>query len=235
MSPRYPQIRPQRGTATEPRSGQKPGVLGVRHRVWKAHGRRERHMHCPYCRHTDTRVLDSRVSDDGGAIRRRRSCSSDNGGCGKRFSTVEQMQLVVLKRNGTTEPFTRDKAIAGVRKACKGRPVTEDDLDRPRAAGRGHPARRRLGRGARPRGRDDDPAAAARARRGRLPPVRERLQVVRERRGLRGRDRDTARRARRTTSAHGLTPDRPAHTVGKRCASGAPNEVRARQHHPERQ
>jgi transcriptional repressor NrdR len=81
-------------------------------------------MHCPYCRNTDTRVLDSRVSDDGGAIRRRRSCNE----CGKRFSTVEQMQLVVLKRNGTTEPFTRDKAIAGVRKACKGRPVSEDDL-----------------------------------------------------------------------------------------------------------
>jgi transcriptional repressor NrdR len=87
-------------------------------------------MHCPYCRHTDTRVLDSRVADDGGAIRRRRSCSVDSGGCGKRFSTVEQMQLVVLKRSGTTEPFARDKAIAGVRKACKGRPVSEDDLDR---------------------------------------------------------------------------------------------------------
>jgi transcriptional repressor NrdR len=87
-------------------------------------------MHCPYCRHTDTRVLDSRVADDGGSIRRRRSCSVDNGGCGKRFSTVEQMQLVVLKRSGTTEPFVREKAIAGVRKACKGRPVSEDDLDR---------------------------------------------------------------------------------------------------------
>jgi transcriptional repressor NrdR len=83
-------------------------------------------MHCPYCRNTDTRVLDSRVTDDGGAIRRRRVCPA----CGKRFSTVEQMQLVVLKRSGSTEPFTRDKAIAGVRKACKGRPVTEDDLSR---------------------------------------------------------------------------------------------------------
>jgi transcriptional repressor NrdR len=81
-------------------------------------------MHCPYCRNTDTRVLDSRVSDDGGAIRRRRSCSA----CRKRFSTVEQMQLVVVKRSGATEPFTREKAVAGVRKACKGRPVTEDDL-----------------------------------------------------------------------------------------------------------
>ncbi len=85
-------------------------------------------MHCPYCRHTDTRVLDSRVTEDGGAIRRRRSCPADSGGCGKRFSTVEQMQLVVVKRSGATEPFTREKAIAGVRKACKGRPVTEDDL-----------------------------------------------------------------------------------------------------------
>jgi len=83
-------------------------------------------MHCPYCRHTDTRVLDSRVTDDGGAIRRRRTCPE----CGKRFSTVEQMQLVVVKRSGATEPFARDKAIAGVRKACKGRPVSEHDLDR---------------------------------------------------------------------------------------------------------
>ncbi len=83
-------------------------------------------MHCPYCRNTDTRVVDSRVSDDGGAIRRRRTCSE----CGRRFSTVEQMQLVVVKRSGVTEPFTREKAVAGVRKACKGRPVTEDALAR---------------------------------------------------------------------------------------------------------
>ncbi|HEY0950602.1 transcriptional regulator NrdR [Nocardioides sp.] len=81
-------------------------------------------MHCPYCRNTDTRVLDSRVADDGGSIRRRRTCSA----CAKRFTTVEMMQLTVLKRSGATEPFTRDKAIAGVRKACKGRPVTEDQL-----------------------------------------------------------------------------------------------------------
>ena len=81
-------------------------------------------MHCPYCRSTDTRVLDSRVAEDGGAIRRRRTCPS----CEKRFSTVEQMQLTVLKRSGATEPFTRDKAISGARKACKGRPVSEDDL-----------------------------------------------------------------------------------------------------------
>ena len=85
-------------------------------------------MHCPFCRHTDTRVLDSRVTDDGGAIRRRRTCQVDSGGCGQRFSTVEQMQLTVVKRSGATEPFVRDKAISGARKACKGRPVTEDQL-----------------------------------------------------------------------------------------------------------
>lgn len=83
-------------------------------------------MHCPHCRHGDSRVLDSRVSDDGAAIRRRRVCPE----CEKRFSTVEQVQLAVLKRSGAAEPFSREKVIAGVRKACKGRPVSEDDLAR---------------------------------------------------------------------------------------------------------
>ncbi|HET9499375.1 MAG TPA: transcriptional regulator NrdR [Marmoricola sp.] len=83
-------------------------------------------MHCPYCRSTDTRVLDSRVAEDGSAIRRRRTCQE----CEKRFTTVEQMQLTVLKRSGAAEPFHRDKAINGVRKALKGRPVSEDDLAR---------------------------------------------------------------------------------------------------------
>ena len=83
-------------------------------------------MHCPYCRSTDTRVLDSRVADDGGSIRRRRTCSD----CERRFTTLEQMQLMVLKRSSATEPFTREKAVSGVRKACKGRPVSEDDLAR---------------------------------------------------------------------------------------------------------
>jgi transcriptional repressor NrdR len=83
-------------------------------------------VHCPFCRDKDTRVLDSRVAEDGCSIRRRRSCSS----CEKRFTTVEAMQLTVVKRSGATEPFTREKAVAGVRKACKGRPVGEDDLAR---------------------------------------------------------------------------------------------------------
>src|SRR5665811_2187184 len=81
-------------------------------------------MYCPYCKHTDTRVLDSRVADEGGSIRRRRTCPE----CDKRFTTIEQMQLTIVKRSGATEPFVREKAVAGVRKACKGRPVSDDDL-----------------------------------------------------------------------------------------------------------
>ncbi len=81
-------------------------------------------MHCPYCHHEDSRVTDSRVSDDGASIRRRRQCPS----CEKRFTTIEQAQLLVVKRSGVTEPFSRDKVITGVRKACKGRPVSEAQL-----------------------------------------------------------------------------------------------------------
>jgi transcriptional repressor NrdR len=81
-------------------------------------------MHCPFCRNTDTKVLDSRVAEDGSSIRRRRCCQA----CEQRFTTMELMQLTVVKRSGATEAFSRDKAIAGVRKACKGRPVSEDDL-----------------------------------------------------------------------------------------------------------
>ena len=83
-------------------------------------------MHCPFCRHTDTRVLDSRVAEDGTSIRRRRQCPA----CERRFTTLEQMQLVVVKRSGVVEPFSREKVISGVAKACKGRPVSETDLAR---------------------------------------------------------------------------------------------------------
>ncbi|PRX97369.1 transcriptional regulator NrdR [Allonocardiopsis opalescens] len=81
-------------------------------------------MHCPFCRHPDSRVIDSRASDDGTAIRRRRQCQA----CGRRFSTQETVLMMVAKRSGVTEPFSRDKIIAGVRRACQGRPVGEDDL-----------------------------------------------------------------------------------------------------------
>jgi len=81
-------------------------------------------MHCPFCRHGDSRVVDSRASDDGTSIRRRRQCPE----CGRRFTTVETASLSVTKRSGASEPFSRDKVLSGVRKACQGRPVSEDDL-----------------------------------------------------------------------------------------------------------
>ena len=81
-------------------------------------------MRCPFCRHGDSRVIDSREVDDGQAIRRRRSCAA----CGRRFTTVEEAVLAVVKRSGVTEPFSRDKVVSGVRRACQGRPVDEDAL-----------------------------------------------------------------------------------------------------------
>jgi transcriptional repressor NrdR len=81
-------------------------------------------MYCPYCRHPDSRVIDSRAAEDGVAIRRRRSCPA----CGRRFTTQESVLLTVGKRSGVTEPFNRDKIVSGVRRACQGRPVTEDQL-----------------------------------------------------------------------------------------------------------
>src|SRR3954451_22807762 len=81
-------------------------------------------MRCPYCRHADSRVVDSRKAEDGQIIRRRRSCPE----CGRRFTTVEEAVLAVVKRSGVTEPFSRTKIVAGVRKACQGRPVDEDAI-----------------------------------------------------------------------------------------------------------
>jgi transcriptional repressor NrdR len=81
-------------------------------------------VRCPYCRHADSRVVDSREADDGQLIRRRRSCPE----CGKRFTTVEEAVLAVVKRSGVTEPFSRTKIMSGVRKACQGRPVDEDSI-----------------------------------------------------------------------------------------------------------
>lgn len=81
-------------------------------------------MHCPFCRHPDSRVVDSRTSDDGAMIRRRRQCPN----CSRRFSTAETASLSVLKRSGVSEPFSRRKVISGVRKACQGRPVSDDQL-----------------------------------------------------------------------------------------------------------
>lgn len=82
-------------------------------------------MHCPFCRHPDSRVVDSRETDEGQAIRRRRSCPE----CGRRFTTVETAVLAVVKRSGVSEPFSREKVIRGVRRACQGRDVDDDALN----------------------------------------------------------------------------------------------------------
>jgi transcriptional repressor NrdR len=81
-------------------------------------------MNCPFCRYADSRVVDSRSTEDGTAIRRRRQCPE----CGRRFSTIESASLTVVKRSGATEPFSRAKIVSGLRKSCQGRPVGEDDL-----------------------------------------------------------------------------------------------------------
>ncbi|WP_284864372.1 transcriptional regulator NrdR [Corynebacterium rhinophilum] len=81
-------------------------------------------MYCPFCHNEQSRVIDSRVVDAGASIRRRRECAS----CKGRFTTVEKAVLLVVKRNGLAEPFSRDKLIRGVRRACQGRDVSDDAL-----------------------------------------------------------------------------------------------------------
>jgi transcriptional repressor NrdR len=81
-------------------------------------------VNCPFCRNEESRVIDSRPVDDGTSIRRRRECTN----CGSRFSTQETAVLSIIKRSGAAEPFSREKVINGVRKACQNRPVSDDDL-----------------------------------------------------------------------------------------------------------
>ena len=83
-------------------------------------------MYCPFCHHEQSRVIDSRVIDGGSSIRRRRECAS----CRGRFTTIEEAILLVVKRNGLAEPFSRDKLIRGVRRACQGRDVSDNALKR---------------------------------------------------------------------------------------------------------
>ena len=86
-------------------------------------------MRCPWCGHMEDRVVDSRPAEGGDAIRRRRQCLS----CGRRFTSyerVEQAALIVVKRDGTREPWTRGKLIDGLRKALANRPVTSEQLDK---------------------------------------------------------------------------------------------------------
>ena len=82
-------------------------------------------MHCPSCSFDDTKVIDSRLSEEGGAIRRRSSCTQ----CGYRFTTYERLEEValnVLKRGGGKQPFDRRKMMAGIQAAVKGRPVGDE-------------------------------------------------------------------------------------------------------------
>lgn len=81
-------------------------------------------MLCPSCNSESSRVIDSRTIQNGAAIKRRRECSS----CQTRFTTLERCILLVTKRNGVAEEFSREKLIQGVRRACQGRKVSEDSL-----------------------------------------------------------------------------------------------------------
>jgi transcriptional repressor NrdR len=86
-------------------------------------------MRCPFCAHDDSRVIDSRSTDDGAAIRRRRQCEE----CAARFTTFERIQLrdlFVLKRDGRREPFDRDKLARSIAIACRKRPIESVRIDR---------------------------------------------------------------------------------------------------------
>jgi transcriptional repressor NrdR len=85
-------------------------------------------VRCPFCSADDDRVVDSRLAEDGVAIRRRRECAN----CAQRYTTferIEEIGLYVLKRSGEREPFMREKVLRGVRSAAKNRPVDEEVLE----------------------------------------------------------------------------------------------------------
>ncbi len=85
-------------------------------------------VRCPFCSADDDRVVDSRLAEDGVAIRRRRECNN----CSQRYTTFERIEetgLFVVKRSGEREPFAREKVLAGVRAAAKNRPIDDDVLE----------------------------------------------------------------------------------------------------------
>ena len=85
-------------------------------------------MHCPFCAHPDTKVIDARNHRDSPVKWRRRSCSE----CGRRFTTYERIEdllPMVLKRDGRREPFERQKVVAGIQKACEKRPISANAVD----------------------------------------------------------------------------------------------------------
>jgi transcriptional repressor NrdR len=83
-------------------------------------------MKCPRCKEIETKVIDSRVIEDGFSIRRRRECSK----CGYRFTTYEKLELdiMIVKKDGRREPYNREKLVSGIRKACHKRPISEDAI-----------------------------------------------------------------------------------------------------------
>ena len=86
-------------------------------------------MKCPFCGHTENKVIDSRISKDGKAVRRRRECL----GCTKRFTTYEYVEDVlpmVVKKDGRREQFDRQKILNGVKKACEKRPISMESIDK---------------------------------------------------------------------------------------------------------
>jgi transcriptional repressor NrdR len=86
-------------------------------------------MRCPFCNHTQDKVLDSREISDGSTIRRRRECLS----CGKRFTTYERIEIsvpVIIKKDGRKEPYQRDKLASGIYKACVKRPIDSETIER---------------------------------------------------------------------------------------------------------
>lgn len=85
-------------------------------------------MRCPFCGHDEDKVIDSRPSDEGSAIRRRRECLT----CGSRFTTyekIENLPLLVIKKDGSRQPFDRDKLISGILKSCEKRPVSTAQIE----------------------------------------------------------------------------------------------------------
>ncbi|HQP91257.1 MAG TPA: transcriptional regulator NrdR [Candidatus Omnitrophota bacterium] len=85
-------------------------------------------MKCPFCGHLDDKVIDSRASSEGSAVRRRRECLK----CGKRFTTyeiVEEQTLMVVKKDGRRQLFDRKKIITGIQKACEKRPVSSEKIE----------------------------------------------------------------------------------------------------------
>ncbi|OQB25263.1 MAG: Transcriptional repressor NrdR [Firmicutes bacterium ADurb.Bin182] len=86
-------------------------------------------MKCRYCLSCDSKVVDSRPTEDGAAIRRRRECIN----CGKRFTTyekIEEISIMVVKKDGRREPFDSAKILAGVRKACEKRPISSSQQEK---------------------------------------------------------------------------------------------------------